>query len=146
MARAAQALGQELAVAWSLDSASRLSSGPTLQEAVETVDAAVPGAVSWHSLNCSHPLEFEPALTPGAWLDRLRCIRPNAAAMDKISLCKLGHIEDGDPVELGRQMGEVARRFPRMDIWGGCCGSDHRHLAEIIRNVKAVREGATEPA
>lgn len=141
MARAAQAQGMELAVSWSLNSASRLSSGPTLAEAVETVDAAVPGAVAWHSLNCSHPLEFEPALTPGGWQDRLRCIRPNAAAMDKIALCKLGHLEDGDPQELGAQMGALARRYPHFDIWGGCCGTDHRHLAEIARNVKAVRAG-----
>ena len=84
------------------------------------------------------------ALAPGTWLERLRCIRPNAAAMDKIALCKLGHIEDGNPVELGRQMGGVAERFPWMDIWGGCCGTDHRHLAEIARNVKAVRKAASE--
>jgi homocysteine S-methyltransferase len=141
MARAARALGLEIAVAWSLNAESRLSSGPTLAEAITRTDAAVPGVVAWHSLTCSHPLEFTPALTPGPWTDRLRCIRPNAAAMDKIALCKLGHLEDGDPVELGRQMGDVARRYPAMDIWGGCCGTDHRHLSEIVRNVQAVRAG-----
>jgi hypothetical protein len=25
-----------------------------------------------------------------------------------------------DPVELGRQMGALARRYPHMDVWGGC--------------------------
>lgn len=144
MARAARNLGLEIAVSWSLNSESRLNSGPTVEEAVRSVDVAVPGAVVWHSINCSHPMEFEPALTPGDWTNRLRCIRPNAAAMDKIALCKLGHLEDGDPIELGRQMGEVARRYPRMDVWGGCCGTDHRHLLEIVRNVKDVR--AAEPA
>ena len=144
MARAAKAHGVPFAVSWSLNSESRLNSGPSLEEAVTRVDAAVPGGVVWHATNCSHPMEFEPALTPGPWLERLRCIRPNAAAMDKIALCKLGHLEDGDPFELGRQMGSVAQRFPWMDIWGGCCGTDHRHLAEIARQVKAVR--ATLPA
>jgi homocysteine S-methyltransferase len=138
IARAARATDLQIAVSWTLDSESRLSSGPTVEEAVICVDAAVPGTVAWHAINCSHPTEFKPALTPGEWTNRLRCIRPNAAAMDKIKLCKLGHLEDGDPVELGRQMGDVARRFPQMDIWGGCCGTDHRHLAEIARNAKAV--------
>ncbi|MBF9030354.1 homocysteine S-methyltransferase family protein [Rhodobacterales bacterium HKCCE3408] len=142
MARAARALGVPFAVSWSLNSESRLNSGPTLEEAVMRVDAAVPGGVAWHSTNCSHPSEFEPALTPGAWRERLRCIRPNAAAMDKIALCKLGHLEDGDPEELGRQMANVAGRFPWMDIWGGCCGTDHRHLDEIVRQVKAARAPA----
>lgn len=142
IARAAGALGLEIAVSWTLNTESRLNSGPTAQEAVEAVDAAVPGPVAWHSINCSHPVEFEPALTGGPWQDRLRCIRPNAAAMDKIALCKLGHLEDGDPVKLGQQMGDVARRFPHFDIWGGCCGTDHRHLGEIVRNVKAARQEA----
>lgn len=140
MARAARALDVPFAVAWSLNAQSRLNSGPTVAEAVETVDAAVPGGVAWHGINCSHPREFAPAIMPGPWLDRLRCIRPNAAAMDKIALCKIGHLEEGDPVALGREMGDVARRFPRMDIWGGCCGTDHKHLREIARNVKAMRD------
>lgn len=146
MARAAKSLGQQLAVSWSLNSESRLNSGPTVADAVRSVDRAVPDGVAWHSLNCSHPLEFEPALEPGDWTDRLRCIRPNAVAMDKIALCKLGHLEDGDPVELGIQMADIARRFPQMDVWGGCCGTDHRHLTEIARSVKRVREDMSAPA
>ncbi len=88
-------------------------------------------------------MEFEPALDGGDWQNRIRMIRPNAAAMDKIALCKLGHIEDGDPVELGQQMGEVGRRFPEMDIFGGCCGTDERHLREIARNATMNRASAT---
>jgi methionine synthase I (cobalamin-dependent) len=59
--------------------------------------------------------------------------------MDKIALCSLGHLEDGDPVELGQQIGDFARRFPNADIIGGCCGTDERHLSEIAKNVNSVR-------
>ena len=62
-------------------------------------------------------------------------IRPNAAKMDKIALCKLGHLEEGDPEELGRLMADVGRRYPHMDIWGGCCGTGHVHLEEIARHL-----------
>lgn len=142
MARAAKALEVPFAVSWSLNSEGRLNSGTTVEQAIDRVDAAAPSGVAWHAINCSHPDEFEQALTPGPWLERLRCIRPNAVALDKIALCKLGHLEDGDPVELGRQIADIARRFPTMDIFGGCCGTDHRHLASIIRAVKAVRSEA----
>ena len=74
----------------------------------------------------------------GPWTERLRYVRPNAAKMEQVALCKLGHLEDGDPIELGQQMGEVARRFPSVDILGGCCGTDERHLAEIARNVNTI--------
>jgi S-methylmethionine-dependent homocysteine/selenocysteine methylase len=138
--RAAVGVGMPLGVSLTLTPEGRLRSGPTLREAVETVDEATDGSAAWFGTNCAHPLEFEPALADdGPWLDRLRYVRPNAAKMDKIALCSLGHLEDGDPAELGGQMGEVAKRFPRADILGGCCGTDERHLAEIAKNVNAAR-------
>ncbi len=138
--RAASAIGMPIGVSLTLTPEGRLRSGPTLREAIEEVDEATAGTAAWFGTNCSHPLEFEPALEDaGPWLDRLRYIRPNAARMDKIALCSLGHLEDGDPVELGEQMGDVARRFPRADIIGGCCGTDERHLSEIAQNVNTVR-------
>ena len=56
--------------------------------------------------------------------------------MEKIALCKLGHIEDGDPVELGLQVRSLSERFPHMDIFGGCCGTGHNHLREIARALR----------
>ena len=138
--RAANNLGIPLGVSLTLTPEGRLRSGPSLREAVETIDEATGGVAAWFGTNCSHPLEFEAALAEqGQWLERLRYIRPNAARMDKIALCSLGHLEDGDPLELGGQIGEVARRLPRADILGGCCGTDERHLAEIARHVNRVR-------
>ena len=84
-------------------------------------------------------MEFEPALTDGQWINRLRGFRPNASKMDKIALCKLGHLEEGDPVELGHLMGGLAQRYPHMDIWGGCCGTGDIHLREIARNLRQAR-------
>lgn len=90
------------------------------------------GGAAWYGTNRSHPLEFEPAIADGGtWLQRLRVIRPNAAKMDKIALCKLGHPEDGDPIELGAQVGDVPSRFPSVDIISGCCGTDERHFTKL---------------
>jgi homocysteine S-methyltransferase len=55
--------------------------------------------------------------------------------MDKVSLCTLGHLESGDPVDLGQRMGAIAEQYPHLDIWGGCCGTWETHLDEIARNV-----------
>ena len=82
------------------------------------------------------------ALEPGDWTGRLRSMRPNAAKMDKVALCKLGHIEEGDPNELAAMMGDLARRYPKVDIWGGCCGSWDRHLGLIAEAVRAARREA----
>ncbi|RTQ97808.1 homocysteine S-methyltransferase family protein [Halomonas nitroreducens] len=142
LSRAAADIGLPLNLSFTLDSRCRLASGPSLREAIEAVDAETgASAPDSYGLNCSHPLEFAPALEPGDWIQRLRSLRPNAARMDKIALCKLGHLEEGDPPELGRLMGDLARRYPHIDIWGGCCGSWETHLEEIARNVHQARSG-----
>jgi homocysteine S-methyltransferase len=96
-ARAAARIGVQLSVSLTLDETHRLKSGPTLGQAIARIDElAGQYRPDFYLVNCSHPLEYEPALEDATWTMRLRGVRPNASAMDKIALCKLGHIEDGE--------------------------------------------------
>lgn len=142
--RAARRIGIPLAMSFTLDSTSRLKSGPSLREAIETVEEQTDGSASFYAVNCSHPVEFEPALDGGSWEQRIRCIRPNASKMEKIALCRHGHLEGGNPRELGHQMGDIAERFPWMDIFGGSCGTDERHLEEIGKAALRARREAED--
>jgi Homocysteine S-methyltransferase len=125
LAHAAARVGLPLSVSFTPDSSTRrLLSGQTIKDAIEAIDAqAGDDRPAFYGINCSHPLEFMPAIEPDKWFERVRCLRPNAAMMDKISLCTLGHLEAGDPVELGELMGGLARQYPHIDMWGGCCGT-----------------------
>ncbi len=138
VARAAAKIGVPLGISLTLDNSSKLNSGPSLVEAVTTIDKETGASPEFYSINCSHPLEYEPAIEPGDWVKRIRGVRPNASKMEKMALCKIGHLEDGDPVELGVQCGNLAKRYPHMDIWGGCCGTWNNHLNEIAKNLLAA--------
>lgn len=136
IARATAKAGLPLSLSFGLDTSGRLRTGPTLREAIEAVDAATGAArPDFYGINCAHPAEFGPALTPGPWLERIRSLRPNASAEDKIALCQIGHLETGDVPELARQMGALARQLPHVDIWGGCCGTWDEHLQAIAEQV-----------
>lgn len=113
-----------------------------LGQAIETVDAATGDAPAYYMINCTHPTEFAPALTSGDWTGRLGGFMPNAVAVETLSLCKLGHLEDGDPEQLGGEMADLARRFPHINVWGGCCGTDARHIGQITRQVAGARAAA----
>ena len=140
IARAGARAGLPVSVSFTLDSASRLHSGPSLKEAIETVDAlARADRPAFYGINCSHPLEFVPAIEPGDWFERVRCLRPNAAMMEKEALCTLDHLEAGDPPALAELMGRLALQYPHLDIWGGCCGTWDTHLDEIARQVTHQR-------
>lgn len=137
ISRAARRAELPVSLSFTLDSSSRLQTGPSIREAIEEVDARTQDSrPDFYGINCSHPVEFKPALEPGDWILRVRSLRPNAAKMDKIALCQLGHLEAGDAQELGYEMGELARRYPHLDVWGGCCGTWETHLDEIARQVR----------
>jgi homocysteine S-methyltransferase len=138
-ARAAEKIGVPLSISLTLDSDHRLQSGDRLCDAITEIDARTgEAAPDFYLLNCSHPMEYEPALGDGDWIQRLRGVRPNASKMEKLALCQLGHIEDGDPVELAGQVRSLLDRYPHMDIFGGCCGTGHTHLKEIARAIAAL--------
>ena len=138
VARAAAKIGVPLGISLSLDSSSKLNSGPELADAITIIDAETDRSAAFFSINCSHPVEYEPAIVPGEWMNRVRGVRPNASKMEKIELCQIGHLEEGDPEELGMLCGDLAKRYPHMDIWGGCCGTWNTHLDEIAKNLLAT--------
>jgi len=142
VARAAAKADLPISLSFIVDSTGRLATGPSLKDAVETVDEQTGDArPDFYGVNCAHPVEFEPALVAGPWLERLRGLRPNASMADKQALCQIGHLEAGDPELLGAQMGGLARRFPHIDVWGGCCGTWDDHLGAIAQQLRPLESG-----
>jgi S-methylmethionine-dependent homocysteine/selenocysteine methylase len=83
-------------------------------------------------LNCAHPTHFADQLaTGGIWMRRLRGLRANASRRSHAELETMTELDTGDPVELGRQYAELRRRFRHINVLGGCCGTDHRHVEQI---------------
>lgn len=110
---------------------------PTFRETIEKVDAATDSYAVFYGINCSHPVEFAPLLEQdGDWLDRVGLLRPNASAKDKAELCQIGHLERGDPIDLGYRMGRLAERMPNVSVWGGCCGTWDEHLDLIAQAIR----------
>ncbi|MBA3459305.1 MAG: homocysteine S-methyltransferase family protein [Deltaproteobacteria bacterium] len=140
VARAAARAGLPLSLSFMVDRAGRLLTGPSLEDAIGAVDEQAGDArPDFYGINCSHPLEFEPALTAGPWLQRLRCLRPNASPAEKQALCQIGHLEAGDPESLGAHMAALARRLTHVDVWGGCCGTWDDHLGAIAQQLRPLK-------
>jgi S-methylmethionine-dependent homocysteine/selenocysteine methylase len=143
VARAAASAGLPLSMSFMVNASGQLTTGPSLRDAVETVDEQSGDArPDFYGINCSHPVEFEPALIDGPWQARLRSLRPNASMAEKQALCQIGHLEAGDPALLGVQIGSVARRLPNIDILGGCCGTWDDHLRAIAEQLRPLETAA----
>jgi S-methylmethionine-dependent homocysteine/selenocysteine methylase len=132
VARAAKAAGLPVVISFTVETDGRLPTGQSLKEAIEQVDAETGAAPAYYMLNCAHPTHFADQLaTGGIWMRRLRGLRANASRRSHAELETMTELDTGDPVELGRQYAELRRRFRHINVLGGCCGTDHRHVEQI---------------
>ena len=132
MVKAAQAAGMPIVISFTVETDGRLPNGQTLQSAIKQIDATTDNGPAYYMINCAHPTHFADTLTDGeAWVGRLCGLRANASQLSHAELDELEGLDDGDPVELGQQYAELRQRLPHINVLGGCCGTDHRHIGEI---------------
>jgi homocysteine S-methyltransferase len=119
-------------VSFTLETDGCLPSGQRLQEAIEEVDSKTAGAAAYFMINCAHPTHFANVFeNGGAWIDRIRGLRANASVKSHAELDEADELDEGDPVELAQQYGDLSTRLRNLTVVGGCCGTDHRHVAAI---------------
>jgi homocysteine S-methyltransferase len=83
-------------------------------------------------INCAHPTHFAGALVAGrAWTERVRGLRANASKCSHAELDEATTLDAGDPLELGEQYRELRSRLGHLNVLGGCCRTDHRHIERI---------------
>jgi S-methylmethionine-dependent homocysteine/selenocysteine methylase len=132
LARAAQAAAMPVAIAFTLETDGRLPTGQGLKEAIEEVDAATGNGPAYYMIYCAHPTHFEATLTPKAgWVKRIRGIRANASKRSHAELNEAPDLDEGNPAELGAQYHALLQRHPQINVLGGCCGTDRRHVEAI---------------
>ena len=130
--RAAADAGIPAVVSFTVETDGRLPSGQSLREAIEQVDEETDSAPAYFMVNCAHPTHFAHVLAPPeSWLERIRGVRANASKMSHAELDEAEKLDDGDPVELARDYRDLRERLPNLNVLGGCCGTDHRHVREL---------------
>ena len=85
-------------------------------------------------INCAHPTHFDSVLNSGAeWAERIQGVRLNASSLSHAELDEAEELDDGDPQELAALVEKIQRACPHINIVGGCCGTDHRHIEEMAK-------------
>jgi S-methylmethionine-dependent homocysteine/selenocysteine methylase len=132
VARAAAKHGLPAVISFTVETDGRLPTGQELGEAIDQVDSETGGAPAYFMVNCAHPTHFEHVLPhAGSWRERIRGIRANASSMSHAELDEAEELDAGDPAELAAGYERLAVNLPNLSVLGGCCGTDHRHLAAV---------------
>ncbi len=119
-------------VSFTVETDGALPSGQSLRDAISQTDGCGSRPPIYYMINCAHPDHFREMLKEGGdWVERIHGLRANASRMSHAELDQAEELDDGNPVELGRLSSDLTRLLPRLNVLGGCCGTDHRHVNQM---------------
>lgn len=132
LTRATVTAGIPVVISFTVETDGKLPTGQTLKDAIEEVDEATFNTPVYYMINCAHPSHFDSVLATGEpWIERIRGIRANASNLSHTELDEADQLDDGHPAELGIQYRGLRERLNNLNVLGGCCGTDLRHIKEI---------------
>jgi homocysteine S-methyltransferase len=134
--RAAKIASVPVTIGFTTETDGLLPDRVTLEDAINHVDAATDSGPEYYMVNCAHFDHFQDALTDAAWVSRIRALRANASRQSHAELDEAEALDDGNPEEFGRYCADLYRKFPGLTVFGGCCGTDHRHVDAVRRAVQ----------
>lgn len=126
----ARSQGIGVAVSFTVETDGRLPDGTPLGDAIGSLrQQAEPDGLL---VNCAHPSHVAAALEWGDdWTTHVTGLRVNASRQSHAELDEADELDEGDILDLVSEHEKLAARMPRLDIVGGCCGTDVRHVAAL---------------
>ena len=130
--KAAQEVGIPVVIGFTLETDGKLPSGQELSAAIEQVDAETDTYAAYFMINCAHPTHFESVLAGDHdWKRRIKAVRGNASICSHAELDEAEELDEGNPEQLAKDYQRLQKVLPDLSIYGGCCGTDHRHVSKI---------------
>jgi homocysteine S-methyltransferase len=126
------AAGAPVVIGFTVETDGRLPDGTAIADAIAQVDAATDGAAEFFLINCAHPTHIARGLDGRPELARIGGLRVNGSPLSHAELDEAQTLDESDPVTLARDHAPLREALPQIRLLGGCCGTDHRHVAEIV--------------
>ncbi|WOJ93789.1 homocysteine S-methyltransferase family protein [Congregibacter variabilis] len=136
LVRASQKAGLPVIISFTVETDGCLPTGQALSDAICHVDDATDNGAGYFMVNCAHPEHFFTRLTDADWSRRIRGFRCNASRLSHAELDECEELGPGDPEELARQYEGLLSAMPWINVFGGCCGTDLRHVSKIAHSLE----------
>lgn len=141
MAKALEQTGLPYIISFMIRGNGRLIDGTSIDEAIARIDGETHLGPACYMVNCVHPSVLYQALTADfndtdLVRKRFHGIQANASPLSPEELDASEELKTSDCIELAegiKKCGELVA----MTIVGGCCGTDHTHLEQIAKNLRA---------
>ena len=131
--RAAKQMNIPVVISFTVETDGNLPTQQPLADAIRQVDDATSAYPAYFMINCAHPSHFDHVVHGDEpWVGRIRGLRANASKMSHTELNDAPELDAGNPTELGQAYAALrTHKLKRLNVMGGCCGTDHRHVEQI---------------
>ncbi len=135
MAKAMESTGLPYFISFMIRENGLLMDGTPISDAIESIDGATDRKPVCYMANCVHPTVLASALhnpvNQTVWVrKRFLGIQANASALSPEALDGAKEPQGDSPERLAEFMADL-KRNTAIKIFGGCCGTDHRHMDAI---------------
>lgn len=137
LARAMAETGKEYIISFVIQPNGTLLDGVLLNDAIHAIDSFVDPKPLVYMVNCIHPTVLQDALRCSGNATqlvrrRLVGIQANTSRLKPDELDKSRQLITEDPEVFARSMFALREENKWLRIFGGCCGTDCRHIEKII--------------
>ncbi|MCF7981691.1 MAG: homocysteine S-methyltransferase family protein [Pseudomonadales bacterium] len=123
-------------ISFTLETDGNLPTGESLEQAINLVDRETDQGPVYYMINCAHPRHFKHLFqNQEDWHARVKGLRGNASCLSHAELDESEILDDGNPAEFGAELVGLKSLSPHLSVLGGCCGTDHRHIEQICKNL-----------
>jgi homocysteine S-methyltransferase len=129
--RAAASSGVEVVTSFTVETDGRLPDGTDLGAAILALDAATGSYARFHMVNCAHPRHLDLGIAPEP-AARVGGLRVNGSPLSHAELDAAEELHADAPAELADAHAGLRAAFPFVELLGGCCGTDARHVEAIV--------------
>ena len=133
MAKAASKLNIDYIISFVIFRNGKILDGNSLLNAIKMIDKSVNKVPVGYSVNCAHPSFLCADNQPKEIFERSVTFLGNASSLDHCDLENAAELEVDSVSEWGKEMLRLNREFG-VQILGGCCSTDSRHIEYLTNN------------
>lgn len=135
MAQAMSETGLPYIISFTIQKDGKLIDGTAISDAIAYIDRSVDVQPMCYMTNCVHPsIVYEALSQPfnrtALVKSRFLGIQANTSPLPYAQLDHSVDLKCSEPAEFAEAM-LMLRRISSINIWGGCCGTDGRHMEQV---------------
>lgn len=126
-------MGTPYSVGVVLNDDGTLLDGSLFKDVIHRIDESISPPPHFYVINCTHPVTAKSALSDHApCYARILGIKANGSSQPVRALLNAGHPIADEPEVFAKALVALGKEY-HFQIYGGCCGTDHRHLEALAQ-------------